>query len=66
MNAKPLFVAWLLVAAGFFDRAVAFDPAKASDWRFKVEYVEPKTLPSLEKLPAYYSLRVMALRNEQE
>ena len=62
---KKLPITYILLAALCLP-AIAFDTEKASTERFKVAYVEPKELPSLEKLPSYYPRREVALRNEKE
>ena len=62
---KTLSITYILLVALYLP-AIAFDTEKASTERFKVAYVEPKELPSLEKLPSYYPGREVALRNEKE
>ena len=62
---KTLPITYILLAALCLP-AIAFDTEKASTERFKVAYVEPKELPSLETLPSYYPEREVALRNEKE
>lgn len=47
------------------DVMFGFDTEKASTKRFKVEYVEPDTVPPMTKLPDYYQNRQEAIDCEQ-
>lgn len=62
---KPLISTVGILIAGMSSGG-AFEPEKFSNEQFKVEYVEPATLPSLKKLPVFYPDRERALRVEAE
>lgn len=54
----------LVLLFGLHGATIAFDAEKASDQRFKVSFVEPKELPPLSDLPAYFPNREMVIADD--
>ena len=56
----------ILFILGVSNSVSAFDTEEASTDRFKVEYVEPDTVPPLTELPNYYAGKELAIKAEKE